>query len=95
MIANEFERIVSSKRGSYIEITPHKIFKNNIKIPLTEKWRMDYPMSYYIEYRTIDKENVMIYFQTRTVEYADYKIGYYYIAVKDIVNLNSGINKYL
>jgi hypothetical protein len=35
---------------------------------------------FYVEWRTKDQSNVKVYDQKRTVEYADYKVGLFYIS---------------
>ena len=84
-IANDFERIVHGGRGDYIEISQHQIIGLNIYMPLSEKWRMHYGMAYYLEFRSDDISNIKIYHQMRTVDYADYKIGYFYVSPEDVV----------
>jgi len=84
-IAHDFERIVHGKRGDYIEISEEQIIKDNIRMPYSEKWRMDHGMAYYLEYRSKDFSNVMIYNQVRGVAYADYKIGFWYIDPENVV----------
>lgn len=42
-------------------------------------------MAYYIEHRSCNAANVKVYEQRRTVGYADYKAGLFYIAPADVV----------
>lgn len=95
VIANGHTRIVHGGRGDYIEISKEQIVNENIYMPLSQKWRLDFGMAYYIEYRSKDKANVMIYYQTRLVNYADYKIDFYYISPEDVIIENASINKFL
>ena len=37
-----------------------------------------------MEWRTRDQSNVKVYDQKRTVEYADYKVGLFYISAFDL-----------
>ena len=48
-------------------------------------WRLDNEKVYYWEFRSMDVSNVMIYFQMKTVNYADYKIGFFYVDPEDVV----------
>lgn len=95
IIATSYVRIVHGGRGDYIEISKSQIVEDNIIMPLHERWRGDYGMAYYIEYRSKDKCNVMIYYQTRLVNYADYKIGMFYVSPADVNIQNYGLGKFL
>lgn len=80
IIAYGYERVVIGERGPYIEINDKQIVLSSIKIPDNEFRRIDNDLYYYIEYRSIDDCNVKVYFQKKTVTYADYKIGMFYIS---------------
>jgi len=52
-------------------------------MPDEEKYRLEHPWKervFYVEWRTKDQSNVKVYDQKRTVEYADYKVGLFYIS---------------
>lgn len=83
-IATGYNRIVIGKRGPYIEFSDNNINKDLIIIPESGIWRIYSDLAYYIEYRTLDESNVKIYFQKKEVDYADYRIGYYYISPFDL-----------
>jgi hypothetical protein len=82
LLSEEYERIVIGERGPYIEIK--KLDISNLIIPEKENWRVSSNVSYYVEYRTKDISSVKIYFQKRTVDYADYKINYFYVSPFDL-----------
>ena len=87
-IAHNFERIVHGGRGDYIEISQKDIRPVSIYIPDNQEWRTykGYDKKvYYWEYRSNDVSNIMIYFQRKLVNYADYKIGFYYVDPSDVV----------
>lgn len=86
LLARGYERVVIGKRGPFIEFTDDSIVKEAIAIPPDQKWRLDplYDHVFYYEYRTIDVSSVKLYFQQKTVEYADYKIGYWYVSPFDL-----------
>ena len=51
-------------------------------MPAEEKYRTEHPWKervFYVEWRTKDQSNVKVYDQKRTVDYADYKVGLFYI----------------
>ena len=81
LIATGHTRIVNG----YYEIPGDKIVDTNIFIPWDCKWRTSMGKVYYLEYRTKDLDNVMIYFQMRLVKYADYKLHHYYVKVEDVI----------
>lgn len=81
-IARAYTRIVHGKRGDYVEFSDDQMIKENMAVPKDQEWRLHTDKRYYIEYRTPD--GVKIYFQKQYVGYADYKIGFYYIAPRDL-----------
>ena len=84
-IADGYERIVYGDRGPYIEFSPEQIAWVNFRctrkgIGYFDKW--------------FSPDGVMLYFQRRTVKYANYLIGKVYvdpyaikIHVSDVVTL--------
>ncbi len=88
-IASGYDRIVIGQRGPYIEFTDQQICREAFYIPDSCRYRLGHEAVYYHEYRTKDDAFVMVYYQQRTVAYADYKIGYWYIAPVDL-RLESG-----
>jgi len=80
-IAIGYNRIVIGERGPYIEFDDINIY--NSIIPSDQRWRLYSNVAYYIERRTTI-DNVKIYHQRLTVNYADYKIGKYYISPFDL-----------
>lgn len=80
LIARGYERIVLGQRGPYIEFKPDQIVRDNITIPEAQKWRLTHPFVFYNEHRSKDYCSVKLYEQKRTVEYADYKVGFWYVS---------------
>ena len=89
-IANDFVRIVRSDAGDYVEMLPKDVIMENIKVPIKQKWRINRVGVYYVEYRTIDSSDVMIYQQKRRVNYADYKIGFFYVSRLEVKKIGEG-----
>jgi hypothetical protein len=79
-IARGYTRIVIGRRGPYVEFSDTQIDHFHFHIPENQMWRLSNKNVFYIEYRTKDTSNVKIYYQTKIVDYADYKIGMYYIS---------------
>lgn len=87
LFAKEFIRIVSSKRGSFVEFSENQIIPNlheqfnflpdDILIQMGHYYRWLYPEGY---------QYCKVYKQLRTVGYADYKTGLYYVDVHSFVN---------
>ena len=85
LLATGYTRIVAGERGAYIEFTPENMCMKNLQIPPDQKWRLQSDVAYYIEHRSRDEANIKVYEQRRTVGYADYRIGMFYIAPGDVV----------
>ena len=90
-ISNSYTRIVIGGRGPYVEMNSSQIILGCCQIPNEEEWRIGSNRAYYIEYRTIDSSYTKVYHQKKTVAYADYKIGLFYISLFDLVQ-NDGTN---
>lgn len=86
LIASSYTRTVFGGRGSYLEFGPGEIIQDSIHIPKNCLWRFQekYNYVYYYEYRSNDSCDVMIYYQRRTVKYADYKVDMWYISTEDV-----------
>ncbi len=85
-VATGFSRVVHGGRGAYVEFRPDHIINENMSIPPLQAWRLlptkENP-AYYEEYRT--KDGIKVYHQRRTVDYADYVVGKWYISPRDLV----------
>ena len=88
VLATSYTRVVHGGRGDYIEFTREQLILNNLHIPPNQNWRVTNPdwskKVFYIEHRSNDERYVKVYEQLRLVDYADYKIGYFYIAPGDL-----------
>jgi len=89
-VATGYSRIVFGKRGPYIEFQKHHIIRENIYMPDDALWRIDNPNIFYYEYRTT-KDNVKIYLQYKTVDYADYKPDFLYISPFDLYDSSNAV----
>lgn len=79
LFAESFNRVVHGGRGDYVEFEKEQIlvqleslFNNDI-----EHDKID---TYYWWLVPINNKNVKVYLQRKTVKYADYKIGKYYVS---------------
>lgn len=84
-VATGYERIVIGGRGPYVEFNSTQINLDSFIISDEEYWRINSDLAYYVEYRTSSISNVKVYFQKKLVDYADYKIGLYYISPFDLL----------
>jgi hypothetical protein len=57
----------------------------NLTIPHEQEWRVGNSHAFYLEHRSRDAAFVKVYEQRRTVTYADYRIGLFYIAPADVL----------
>jgi hypothetical protein len=93
LVAKGYIRVVIGGRGPYIEFSESMIYKDSFFVPEEERWRHTNKVAYYDEYRSKDTSYVKLYHQKRTVAYADYKIGLYYISPSDLyTNMELCIN---
>ena len=88
LIAIGYERIVIGGRGPYIEFSDRHMVKENIFVPAKQEWRRTgrYQI-YYHEYRSTDEnmdDQVKIYYQVKPVDYADYRVGYWYVSPYEV-----------
>lgn len=82
-IADCYQRVVIGQRGPYVEFTKNQIIDSLLYIPRNQLYRLSDPKVYYIEFRTIE-QNVKVYYQMRSVAYADYLINHFYISPVDL-----------
>lgn len=82
-----YERVVHGKRGSYVEFTTEQLVEYQIWVPPGARWRLkpQYDYVYYHEWRSRCQCNTKIYYQRKTVKYADYKVGLWYVAEGECV----------
>jgi hypothetical protein len=85
LLARGYTRVVLGGRGAYVEFAPVHMAMENLHIPREQQWRINNEHAFYLEHRSLDEANVKVYEQRRTVSYADYQIGMFYIAPADII----------
>ena len=83
-LSNGYERIVIGGRGPYVEFDEDQIVLSSFHVPKDQLFRFSDKRIYYIEMRSIDSAFVKLYYQLKTVSYADYKIGKFYISPFDL-----------
>lgn len=74
--------MVFGGRGPYVEITETQMQHENLHL-ITNVRHV-----YFHEYRSNCTANVMVYLQRRTIAYADYRVGLYYISPFELQDEN-------
>ena len=75
-----YERVVHGGRGMYVELT-----KDQFVIPVVSLFdklpeKVDESLPFYYYWLAPKGRREKIYWQIKTVSYADYKVGFYYIS---------------
>lgn len=86
LLASGSTRIVHGGRGDYMEFSPEQMNLAALHVPQEQEYRLSdrwKNIVYYIWYET--KDGVKVYFQKKTVAYADYLLGYYYVDPRLVV----------
>ena len=92
-VAIGYNRIVFGGRGPYMEFTREQMINSAIHIPKSKKWKMEAKHKdtvFYFELRT-NKDDVKVYYQRRCVDYADYKVNYFYISSFDLYDSHENV----
>jgi len=76
LVAEGYIRVEFGGRGPYLEFSTDQIRRKNMH------WIPGH--LYFYEYRTNDDANVMVYRQRRTIAYADYRVGMWYVSPFDL-----------
>lgn len=86
-VATGYTRVVIGGRGPYVEFLSDQLVRESLHMPENAKYRTTPAWTnrvYYYEWRTTDESRVMVYEQKKNVDYADYKVGLFYIAPFDL-----------
>lgn len=94
MICTGFDRIVIGDYGAFIEISPNKICSSSITCKKGQEYRsQDKKFADRVKYlwlTTKDTSDCKIYLQKKTVAYADYIPGMYYISPYEVFLTKEG-----
>jgi hypothetical protein len=88
LLSKGYTRIVIGGRGPYVELNENQICLSSFHIPKDQLYRLTDKRIYYVEMRSIDNSYVKLYYQLKTVAYADYKIGMFYISPLDLYDFD-------
>lgn len=93
-LCNGFNRIVIGDYGAFVEFSESDLAfpSYKLRIPEHQEYRLrdKYKNNVkYFWYTTPDLSDIKIYHQKKTVSYADYKPGMYYVSVHEVYDSNS------
>ena len=87
-IAKKYDRVVIGDYGAFVEIAHEDMIAFNVKIKPGEEYRILDPefseRVKYLWYTTVQAPFVKLYYQKKTVPYADYIPGKWYISPYEI-----------
>lgn len=85
-ISKGYDRIVIGDYGAFIEISPDKAYLDNFKIQPGQEYRQTdkYKDNVKYDWYTTKNEDIKIYFQKKTVMYADYLPNKIYVCPYEI-----------
>lgn len=87
LIANGYERIVIGDYGAFIEFTEEQANKETFIIAPKQGYRVtDHRYKDLVKFiwLTTEEQDIKIYYQKKSVIYADYKVGYYYVSILEL-----------
>lgn len=88
LIATGYNRVVIGDYGAFVEFDKTQAIKQNIKVKAGQEYRYnDKQYSENVKYLWLtakDNSDCKIYFQKKTVNYADYKEGMFYISPYEV-----------
>lgn len=88
LLATGYQRIVIGDYGAFVEISCDQIQHSNIRCKPGEEYRLnDSRFSKNVKYHWLtvpDGSNCKVYYQQKTVSYADYIPGMYYVSPYEV-----------
>ena len=87
LICTGYERVVIGDYGAFIEFTEEQLAEKHIDIREGQEYRLleKYQNVKYLWMTIKDTSDIKIYLQKNTVDYADYKIGLYYVSPHEVM----------
>lgn len=86
-VASGYSRVVIGDYGAFLEISPKQILSTNIKCEIGQEYRFEPRYREQVKYlwlTAIDYSHCKIYQQLRTVSYADYRPGMFYVSPYEV-----------
>ena len=89
LISDDYNRIVIGDYGAFIEFDKSQVFKNHLKIKSGQEYRINDPKySEHVKYYWLtpkDNSDMKVYYQKRTVGYADYSPEMFYVSPYEVL----------
>jgi hypothetical protein len=89
LISNGYNRIVIGDYGAFIEFDKSQVIKSNLKVKAGQEYRISDPKySEHVKYYWLtpkDNSNMKVYYQKKTVSYADYLAECFYVSPYEIL----------
>jgi hypothetical protein len=85
LFAKEYNRVVHGGRGDYVEFSKDQILTELISRFSNDLSKNEMGYYYYWLYPR-NCPGVKVYYQLKTVKYADYKVGLYYVSPENFDN---------
>jgi hypothetical protein len=80
-----YRRVVIGERGPYVEFGASQL-RAAVAVPEDQLWRITSDKAFYLHFEPSDEPGLKIYWQKRTVDYADYRPNCYYVSPFDLRN---------
>ena len=88
MICTTYNRIVIGDYGAFVEITPEQICKQSLRCKPGQEYRYNEERyANHVKYLWLTTKNdsdCKIYYQKKTVDYADYQVGMFYVSPYEV-----------
>jgi len=86
LILTGFERVVVGDHGTYVEFKKEQL-RCELYVPDNQKYRLESKWKEQVSYLWAETTigGCKVYYQLKTVKYADYKVNMYYISIWDVL----------
>lgn len=88
VICSGYERVVIGDYGAFVEISPEKISEQMLRCQPGQEYRIcDDRFKNNVKYHwltAVDNSGIKVYYQQKTVDYADYKPGMFYVSPYEV-----------
>lgn len=87
LISTRYERILKNNKFSYFEISDEFMNLSEFHIPKLELFRFTDPFVYRIKFISNDASMTECYYQTKMVNYIDFKLGFFYVKCEKVFDI--------
>ena len=89
LISNGYNCIVIGDYGAFIEFDKNQVIRESLQVKSGQEYRINNPKySEHVKYYWLtpkDDSDMKVYFQKRTVTYADYEVDMFYVSPYEIL----------